>query len=214
MNFSAKDICGMLEEYKNDHLIDMDIKAIANLIYDYTGGYPFLVSRLCQLVDEEITKNGQIQINLLSWTKEDILTAVKKLLEEQNTLFDDMGKKLADSSELNQMLRLILFNGKKIPYSPDEYAINLGNMFGYLKNEDGSVAIANRIFETRLYNRYLTEDMMENAIADAAVLGRNQFVASGFLDMDLVMEKYFNKKKTVEMKKIHCNGKTIIEVVV
>ncbi|MDE7014108.1 MAG: hypothetical protein K2P19_05460 [Kineothrix sp.] len=107
-----------------------------------------------------------------------------------------------------------MFNGKKIPYSPDEYAINLGNMFGYLKNEDGSVAIANRIFETRLYNRYLTEDMMENAIADAAVLGRNQFVASGFLDMDLVMEKYFNKKKTVEMKKIHCNGKTIIEVVV
>ena len=313
MSFSAKDICGMLEEYKKDHLIEMDIESIANLIYDYTGGYPFLVSRLCQLVDEEIAENGHVQENVLSWTKEEILTAVKKLLEEHNTLFDDMGKKLADSNELNQMLRLILFNGKKIPYSPDEHAINLGMMFGYLKNEDGSVAIANRIFETRLYNRYLAEDVMENAIADAAVLGRNQFVANGFLDMDLVMEKFmihfteiygnsgiefleengrrifltylrpiinsvgnyyveartrdlrrtdvvidyrgrqyivemkiwhgdeynrrgelqlaeyledykldkgyllsfnFNKKKTAEMKKIYCNGKTIIEVVV
>ena len=31
---------------------------------------------------------------------------------------------------------------------------------------------------------------MENAIADLASLGKNQFVADGFLNMDLVMEKF------------------------
>ena len=86
------------------------------------------------------------------------------------------------------MLRLILFNGKQIPYSPDEHAINLGMMFGYLKNEDGLVAVANRIFETWLYNRYLSENIVGNAIADAVSLGKNQFVADGYLNMDLVMK--------------------------
>lgn len=97
-----------------------------------------------------------------------ILEAVKQLLTEQNTLFDDMGKKLADSEELDKMLRVILFNGKKILYSPDVQPVNLGTMFGYLKNEEGFVAVTNRIFETRLYNRYLSEELTGSAIGDAA----------------------------------------------
>lgn len=187
MSFSAQDICGMLEEYKADHDLDLDTEFLAQMIYDYTGGYPFLVSRICQLADEECTLPSRQKD---SWNRGTILEAVKKLLAEQNTLFDDMGKKLLDSKELDRMLRLILFNGKKIPYSLDEHAVNLGVMFGYLKNENGLVAVTNRIFETRLYNRYLSEDITGSAISDAADLGRDQFVSNGFLNMDLVMEKF------------------------
>lgn len=187
MSFSAKDIRGMLEVYRDDEQADMDVEAVSQMIYDYTDGYPFLVSRLCQLMDEEsVSHSGK----KCSWNREAILEAVKKLLTEHNTLFDDMSKKLLDSRELDRMLRLILFNGKKIPYSPDEHAVNLGTMFGYLKNENGLVAVANRIFETRLYNRYLSEDIVGSAIADEAELGKNQFVTDGFLNMDLVMEKF------------------------
>ena len=46
--------------------------------------------------------------------------------------------------------------------------VNLGTMFGYLKNEEGFVAVTNRIFETRLYNRYLSEELTGSAIGDAA----------------------------------------------
>lgn len=184
MSFSPEDIAGMLSEYKRDQKADMNVTKIAQMIYDYTGGYPFLVSRICQLA-QETAKTFNCK-----WTKNEILKAVKRLLEEQNTLFDDMGKKLSDSKELYNIIRLILFNGKKIPYSPDEYAINLGTMFGYLKNENGLVAVSNRIFETRLYNRYLSEDITENKLADTASLGRNQFTAGGILNMDLVMERF------------------------
>lgn len=187
MSFSAKDIRGMLEVYRDDERADMDVEAVSQMIYDYTDGYPFLVSRLCQLMDEESVSHPGKKC---SWNREAILEAVKKLLTEHNTLFDDMSKKLLDSRELDRMLRLILFNGKKIPYSPDEHAVNLGTMFGYLKNENGLVAVANRIFETRLYNRYLSEDIVGSAIADEAELGKNQFVTDGFLNMDLVMEKF------------------------
>lgn len=45
MNFYVSDISGMLMEYEADVHTGMDISSIAELIYDYTSGYPFLVSR-------------------------------------------------------------------------------------------------------------------------------------------------------------------------
>ncbi|MGN0324112.1 MAG: hypothetical protein ACI4DZ_13465 [Oliverpabstia sp.] len=39
--------------------------------------------------------------------------------------------------------------------------IDVAAMFGFIQNQCGNVAIANRIFETRLYNFYLSEDEMQ-----------------------------------------------------
>ena len=36
-----------------EHHTGMDRKEMAGILYDYTSGYPFLVSRLCQLMDEK-----------------------------------------------------------------------------------------------------------------------------------------------------------------
>ncbi len=36
-------------------------------------------------------------------------------------------------------------------------------MFGFVKIKDSSVQIANKLFETRLYNRYLLEDKEQNS---------------------------------------------------
>ena len=55
MSFSIQDIEGMLQEYEQDHKTGMDTRALAELIYDYTSGYPFLVSRSCKLMDEYIS---------------------------------------------------------------------------------------------------------------------------------------------------------------
>lgn len=54
MSFSASDISGMLEEYNQDYHTKIDIPMIAEMLYDYTSGYPFLVSRLCKIMDEII----------------------------------------------------------------------------------------------------------------------------------------------------------------
>lgn len=53
MSFSADDVTGMLADYEADHSTGMDVAAVTQEIADWTGGYPFLVSRLCQLMDEE-----------------------------------------------------------------------------------------------------------------------------------------------------------------
>ena len=51
MSFSVKQIVSMLQEYENDNHTGMDIDIISACIYDYTSGYPYLVSADC------LTKN-------------------------------------------------------------------------------------------------------------------------------------------------------------
>ena len=55
MSFSAEEISAMLQEYESEHHTGMDCKQMAELIYDYTSGYPFLVSKLCKLLDENVS---------------------------------------------------------------------------------------------------------------------------------------------------------------
>ena len=54
MSFSVEDIAGMLREYEADYHTGMKVSEQAGLLYDYTSGYPFLVSRLCKLMDEQL----------------------------------------------------------------------------------------------------------------------------------------------------------------
>ena len=53
------------------------------------------------------------------------------------------------------------FAGKTFTYAADASVIDVAAMFGFIQNQCGNVAIANRIFETRLYNVYLSEDEMQ-----------------------------------------------------
>ncbi|MBR6327520.1 MAG: ATP-binding protein [Alphaproteobacteria bacterium] len=84
MSFHEDGIAQMLQEYENDHQTGMNISEISQLIFDYSSGYPFFVSKLCQLIDEEE----------FGWDKEGFLKAVNNLLKEKNTFFDDLAKKL------------------------------------------------------------------------------------------------------------------------
>ena len=84
MSFSPKDIEGMLEQYENDHKPGMNIEKISQLIYDYTTGYPVLVSSICKLVDEQNTR----------WTAADLIAATKQLTTDRNSLFESLINKL------------------------------------------------------------------------------------------------------------------------
>ncbi|MBQ7487099.1 MAG: AAA-like domain-containing protein, partial [Clostridia bacterium] len=56
MSLSEVGIRGMLDDYEADHHTGMDTQMLARLIREYTEGYPFLVSRICQLIDEKVKK--------------------------------------------------------------------------------------------------------------------------------------------------------------
>ena len=190
MDFMSEDIAVMLQEYEQDHHTGMDVMDMAEQIYDYTSGYPFLVSRICMLLDEVIARKADFSTKKSAWTKYGLTEAVKELVTESNTLFHDMVKKLDEYPELKKMLYMILFRGEKIPYNADVYAVNMGTMFGFLKNDQKTVAVSNRIFETRMYDLFLSEEVLESRIYKSAALDKNQFICDGELDMERVLERF------------------------
>lgn len=191
MSFSKQEIAGMLREYEEDHNTGLDICMMAKLLYDYTSGYPFLVSRLCKLIDEEIYGKPGFDSKTKAWTKNGFNEAIKSVLAEKNTLFESLIGKLTNYPELNGMLETLLFTGKNIVYNVDNIAIDNATMFGFIKNQHGVVAIANRIFETRLYNFYLSTSEMQNQdIYKASLMDKNQFIVNGHLNMRLILEKF------------------------
>ncbi|WP_310602437.1 AAA-like domain-containing protein [Anaerosporobacter sp.] len=191
MSLTKEGIARMLEEYEADYHTTMNIDEIATLLYDYTSGYPFLVSRLCKLIDEEVGKVTEFHSQDTTWTKNGFNEAVRMILSEKNTLFESLIGKLTSYPELNSMLRSLLFTGKSIVYNSDEPAIDTATMFGFIKNQHGIVAIANRIFETRLYNLYLsTAEMQGQDIYKASLQDKNQLIVDGHLNMCLILEKF------------------------
>ena len=89
------------------------------------------------------------------------------------------------------MLRALLFAGKAITYNMHEPAINIATMFGFVKNQNGVMAVANRIFETWLYNYYLSAtEMLKEDIYTASLRDKKEFVVDGRLNMRLILEKF------------------------
>ena len=179
MSLSAKGISDMLAEYKADHGLDFDEVFVGQMVRDYTAGYPFLVSRICQIIDAE----------QYTWDKEGVLKAVNALLKEGNTLFDDMQKKLTQFPGLSDMMKSIIFGGRRVSFNYYDQDINIAVMFNFVKEELGATKIACRIFETWLYNYYISLDKPSH-IYQLGEYEKNQFVHDGFIDMRHLMERF------------------------
>lgn len=156
MSFSKNEIAGMLTEYEADYKTGMNVDEMAGLLFDDTSGYPFLVSRLCQLMDEVVCKKETYGSKSAAWTKEGFYEAQRLILAEKNMLFESLSEKLVSYPELNDMLKSLLFTGKPIVFNYYEPSIGVASMFGFVKNKNGMLVVANRIFETWLYNFYLS----------------------------------------------------------
>ncbi|MCP4132792.1 MAG: AAA family ATPase, partial [bacterium] len=85
--FSAVEIETMLVDYSNEKKITMDIPAIAEELYYFTSGYPFLVSKLCYIIDTYIIEESDT-----TWNTGYVDRAVDRITREENTNFDSLIK--------------------------------------------------------------------------------------------------------------------------
>lgn len=164
MSFSADDIAGMLNDYENDHHIGMNINEISQLIYDYTSGYPVLVSSICKLMDE---KNQD-------WTKHSVAASAKELMTEKIPLIESLINKLEDNENLRKMLHSMLFYGKRYLYNAYDSIIGDAVTYGFVKNQEGSTVIANRIFETVIYDWFISSETTDSLIFSEGVNDKSQ----------------------------------------
>jgi len=197
MSFIPSEIVPMLEAYCQEEEVVMDSPAIAERLYYHTAGYPFLVSKLCKTIAEDILPQRVDK----KWTLEDVEASVRLLLKENNTNFDSLIKNLENNSELYALVKRIIIEGEKITFNPDEPVMHFGRLYGMLKNNGVEVLkIHNRIYEQRIYN-YMT--------AKATVqLSKNQNYAGHFvldnneLDIKAVLLKFQQTMKVAFLSPI------------
>ena len=188
MSLSAGGIKGMLDEYEADHHTGMDTEDIAAQIRDYTNGYPFLVSRICELIDTKVSKTMPMS---KAWTRDGIDEAIKLILAENNPLFQSLPKNLNNFTNLKEAIRSILMEGTKLAWNAQQDEIVQMQMYGLIRNDHNVVRVSNRIFETMLYNLFLSdEELKQNVFSREGELARNQFVTDGKLNMRMILERF------------------------
>jgi len=180
MSFNPDEISTMLTEYEKDHKTGMDIRLMSEEIHNYTGGYPFLVSRICQCIDAELG---------CDWTTAGIQDAAKILIAEKNTLFDDLFKNLENNADLYSLIYDILIVGEKKTFNIYNPTQGLGAVYGIIKESERNVGVSNRIFEIIICDYFISKDESKKPNKLNGVLQRD-VVRNGIFDMELCLRKF------------------------
>ena len=181
MSFSAKEIETMLVEYENDHHTEMNISEIAQEIRFYTSGYPYLVSRICWLIETELDRN---------WTLGGVQDAIKLILKERSTLFDDLIKKIEDNRELSNLLYDLAVRRVQYPYNVDDSAMKTGIMFGFLANDTDGLHLHNQIFEIRIADYFVAMNLRKWREQENINGTVSDIIRNGIFDMERCLTKF------------------------
>jgi len=185
LSFAPSEIETMLQDYSLDKQIQPDIEAIAERLYYYTAGYPYLVSKLCKFIDEDIIPNRADK----NWSVDDVQAAFKMIVDDgyTTTLFDSLAKNLENNRELYNFVSDIVINGKRAPYVITSPMINLANLYGIIANVDGFCQIHNRIYEQRIYAHLVSNLLVANR--NNLAPSPDSFTADG-LNVKLILQRF------------------------
>ncbi|MBU3176416.1 AAA family ATPase [Clostridium estertheticum] len=185
MSFSKDEIMTMIEEYCSYTKVIMDKDYFAEKLYYYTSGYPFLVSKLCKIIDEEI-------MNGTEWKKEYMDKAVKKIVNNDNTNFDSLIKNIENNMELYNFIKRIVLDGENITFVKTDEIINSATMYGILKQENGNCKINNRIYEQLIYDHMMMKVIRKNTYTSMSHYNykANFIKENGTLDVRKILIKF------------------------
>lgn len=181
MTFHSGEIAQMLSDYETDFNTGMDIKAISEEIYKFTSGYPFLVSKICQIIDEDI--NGDFSV-------ENVHKAINMLLLlPKVTLFGSLVREVEDHPDLKTLLyNILIIKNKDINYEPDNPTIDIAITFSFVKRDEfGKLAVHNLIFEKKLINYLIS---IENIKGISNTRDSFYYYANGDLNMEIVLKRF------------------------
>jgi len=181
MSFSAKEIETMLVDYENDHHTGMNISEIAWEIRFYTSGYPYLVSRICLLIERDLDRN---------WTLEGVQEAIMIILDENSTLFDDLFKKIEENEGLYSLMFDLTIGKIKLTYNADNPPTKFGLMFGFLSKGADGLKVHNLIFEIRIANYFASRNATEWRKNKIIQTSANEIIKDNVFNMELCLTRF------------------------
>jgi len=159
----------------------MNISEIAKEIRFYTNGYPYLVSRICWLIETVLDQN---------WTIEGVKETIKLMLIENTTLFDDLFKKVEENRELSDLLYDFAVRRIRYPYNVDNPVMKLGLMFGFLSKDTDGLKIHNLIFEIRIADYFVAKTLRNWREQEIIRISSYEIIRNGIFDMEKCLTKF------------------------
>ena len=188
LSFSPLEIEDMLADYSREQGIRPDIPAIAGKLHYYTSGYPYLVSKLCKFIDEDIVPQREDK----NWFTADVETAFKMIADEgyTTTLFDSLGKNLENNPELYDLIFRIVINGESFTFSIIDPTIHLAHIYGIIvPSEQGLCRIHNRIFEQRIYGYMISKFLRKERDRIEEFWG-TEFLLPDGLNLEVILQRF------------------------
>lgn len=186
MSFAPHEIEAMLIDYSRERGVAMNTASIAERIHYYTSGYPYLVSKLCKFVDEDILPKKKSQ----QWDQADIEAAFRMITYGgyTTTLFDNLTKYMEDDPDLYRMIFDITINGGSYDFNINAPVVNKAAIYGIIRDEQGACRIHNRIFEQRLYGYFLAKQATEKGQIET--MEDPGFFSEGQFNLRMVLSKF------------------------
>lgn len=189
MSFSEEEIGTMLDDYyyTQNKKIKFDKAYFSERLFYYTSGYPFLVSKLCKIIDEKLMVENE-----LVWKKEYMDIAVNKILKDSNTNFDTLIKNIENNEELYYFIQRIILKGEKIRYVNSDELINMATTYGILKDDEGNCKVHNRIYEQLLYDHMMIKVLRKSIYGTMSDYNyRDKFInLDGSLNIKKILVKF------------------------
>ena len=185
MSFDESEIQSLLEDYLSEHPnIKMDVSLIASKIHYFTNGYPFFVSYLCKMIDEDFEGDDK-------WSVHNLEQAVNELLLADTTNFDSLLKNIEIHEELANLVRAILIEGVSISFGNSAPVMRKGLMYGiFIRSKDNKLVIHNPIYEMKLYSYFMEKAKTKNLDLLSLSATSKYINTNGSLNMKLIMDDY------------------------
>ncbi|MEA3452428.1 MAG: AAA family ATPase, partial [Bacteroidota bacterium] len=184
--FNLKEIEVMLADYAKEHNFNMNISLLSLKIFYYSSGHPFLVSKICHIIDEVFMHKEK-----RSWVIDDINKAYKYItdLGYTTTNFDDMYKNLENNDDLRNVIYKIIIEGDIFPFDIGDPVIAKDKTFGLLtQNKNGKCDISNKIYEFRIFNYFISKN--KTMEVQLGVYSSDKFTEGGNLNVSMILEKF------------------------
>ena len=208
LNFLPEEIASMLKSYSSEKKVNMDVNKISDILFYYTYGYPFLVSIVCKVIDEEIMNDAPDLI----WKTEYIEMSIAKILNKNNTNFGSLIKNLENNENLFNLVYSLILKGAQKTFNISNPLISIGTTYGIFKDENNMLKVHNRIYEQLIYN-YMTSKIETSIDADTYNYKENFINKNGSLDFENILIKFQDFMKNEYSKKDHAflerNGRLI-----
>ena len=168
---NVRDLYSQYTEETNQPFTEDAVKKVLN----ETAGQPWLVNRIGTILTVDIKPETTAPI-----TEDDVEKAIKHLLKERNSHFDNL---LEKAKLYKETFVRITFNG--VDYNPDDEDQSWLEQYGLINEKNDKAVVANAIYKRRFLKAFFQES---GATADTSL--KAYFTSDGLLNMEAILSDF------------------------